>query len=289
MSYETIILQKDGPVAVVTLNRPERMNAFTNEMGSEIIDAMDDTDADDNIRAVIFTGSGDRAYCAGADLGRGADTFNASSRPDKGEYVGDIRRDGGGLVTLRLFQCKKPLICAINGAAVGVGITMTLPMDIRIASSKARFGFVFARRGLVPEAASSWFLPRLVGVSKALEWVYSGRVFDAQEALQGRLVSHLYPPEDLMDSARALALEIAENTSSLSVTLSRHMLWRMLGESHPMAAHQIDSRGIQFLGQGPDAAEGVVSFLEKRPPAFPGKVSQDMPDYFPWWDEPEFK
>lgn len=289
MSYNTITLEKQGAAAIVTLNRPDRMNAFTGKMMHEMISAIDETDADDNVRAVIFTGAGDRAFCAGADLERGADAFNADARPDKGQQESGIRRDGGGLLTLRLFNSKKPLIGAINGAAVGIGATMTLPMDIRLASTTARFGFVFVRRGIVPEAASSWFLPRLVGVSKALEWVYSGRVFGAQEALDGGLVSKLHEPDQLLDAALSIANEIAENTSAVSITLSRHALWRMLGEPHPMMAHRIESRGIQMLGKSADAAEGVNSFLEKRSPDFSNKVSKDMPDYFPWWEEPEFK
>ncbi|MBF2755537.1 MAG: crotonase/enoyl-CoA hydratase family protein [Gammaproteobacteria bacterium AqS3] len=286
MSYESIIFEKRGHSALVTLNRPDRMNAFTGRMAHELIAAIDECDADDDIRAVIFTGAGERAFCAGADLERGADTFKYAA-VDAGEQK--VRRDSGGLVTLRMYESKKPLIAAFNGAAVGIGVTMTLPMDIRIASEGARFGFVFSRRGIVPEAASSWFLPRLVGISQALEWTYSGRVFGVDEALCGGLVTAVHPADELLRAAEVIADEIAENTSSLSVTMIRQMMWKMLGADHPMAAHQVDSRGIAQLGEGPDAAEGVKSFLEKRPPQFAGRISSDLPDVYPWWEEPEFK
>ena len=287
MTYETLIYTSEEPIATIRLNRPERMNAFTTHMGREIAAAVAQAHDDDGIRAIIFTGTGDRAYCAGADLRAGADTFNADSRQEGN--APEIARDSGGVLTLQLFQSNKPLIAAINGAAVGVGVTMTLPMDIRIASTTARFGFVFARRGLVPEAASSWFLPRIVGISKALEWTYSGRVFNAEEALSGGLVRSLHEPHALLDAAREIALEIAANTAPVSIAMTRHMLWRMLGADHPMAAHRVDSRAMRTLGSGADAAEGVTSFLEKRPPQFTGNVNRDMPDFFPWWDEPEFK
>src|SRR3954447_22961105 len=255
-------------------------------MMNEMIDAFDRTDADDDVRAVIVTGRG-RGFCAGADLSGGGDTF---SRGGGGEPAGEqqVPRDGGGMLTLRIFESKKPVIAAVNGPAVGVGVTMTLPMDVRLASDQARFGFVFARRGLVPEAASSWFLPRVVGISQAMEWVMTGRVFPAEEALAGRLVRSLHAPDDLLPAARALALEIAENTSPTSVALSRHMLWRMLGADHPMEAHKLDSRIIWERGRTADAREGVMSFLEKRPADFPMKVSSDMGSFFPWWDERTF-
>ncbi len=295
--FETILYEVDDRVATITLNRPERLNAFNRQMMRDLIDAVDLADADDNVRAVIFTGAG-RGYCAGADLSSGTDTFNADRRSNDSEAErasqqtsdGDLARmrDGGGLLTLRLYECNKPLIAAINGPAVGVGITMTLPMDIRLASTQARIGFVFARRGLVPEACSSYFLPRVVGLSKALEWCFSGRVFDAREALEAGLVRSLHEPNELMGAARSIAAEIAENSSAVSVTMIRHMLWRMLCADHPMEAHKIDSRGIFHLGRGADAREGVASFLEKRPPTFTLKPSQDLPEYFPWWDEPEF-
>ena len=287
--YTQILVDKSEGIATVTLNRPEKMNAFTGTMMNEIIAAMDDIDADDDVRAVIFTGAGDRAFCAGADLTPegGGRVF---SDPTEVSDLSDERvRDGGGRLTLRLFDSTKPLISACNGVAVGVGITMQLPMDIRLASDNARYGFVFARRGIVPEAASSWFLPRLVGVQQALEWCYSGRVFDAQEALAGRLVRSVHPQAELMDVARGLAREIADNTSAVSVAMTRAMMWRLPSEHHPMGAHRIDSRAIYRLSRGKDAAEGIASFLEKREPAYPGRPSKDMPDFYPWWQEPEYK
>ncbi|MCK9521265.1 MAG: crotonase/enoyl-CoA hydratase family protein [Dehalococcoidia bacterium] len=286
MDYEQIAYEVTDRILTITLDRPEKLNAFTGQMMNEMIDAFDRADADDNIRAIIVTGRG-RGFCAGADLSSGSGTFD--NRERGGSLDPTKHRDGGGLLTLRIFESKKPVIAAINGPAVGVGATMTLAMDIRLASNEARMGFVFARRGLVPEAASSWFLTRAVGISKALEWVYSGRVFPAQEALEGGLVRSLHAPEDLLPAARAIAQEIAENTSAISVSLSRHMLWKMLGADHPMEAHKIDSRAILALGQGADAHEGVASFLEKRPPQFKMKVSQDMPDFFPWWQERQFE
>jgi enoyl-CoA hydratase/carnithine racemase len=284
MNYEQILHSVDNGILTLTLNRPDKLNAFTHTMLRELLDALDKADADDEVRVIIVTGAG-RGFCAGADLSAGAGTFNHA---DEDGRNADTHRDGGGLLTLRLYECRKPLIAAINGAAVGVGVTMTLPMDIRLASSEARFGFVFARRGIVPEAASSWFLPRIVGVSQALQWAYSGRVFPAAEALAARLVNEMLAPEDLLPRARAIATEIVENTSAVSVTMIRHMMWRMLSEDHPMAAHRIDSRSIYELGQGADAKEGVSSFLDKRAPKFPGKVSRDMPDFFPWWETPKF-
>jgi enoyl-CoA hydratase/carnithine racemase len=299
MTYETIAYEVDDGVLTITLDRPERLNAFTSTMMREMIDAFDQADADDDVRAVIVTGRG-RGFCAGADLEAGADTFNADARADGTEREADRRaaagdddlaalRDGGGLLTLRIFQSVKPVIAAINGPAVGVGITMTLPMDVRLASTEARMGFVFSRRGLVPEACSTWFLPRVVGISRAAEWCYSGRVFPAAEALEGGLVRSLHPPDELLGAARHLATEIAENTSQLSVALTRQMLWRLLGADHPMEAHKLDSRAIRALGASPEAAEGVMSFLEKRPAAFPGRASSDLPDFYPWWDEPRFE
>lgn len=284
MSYQTIRYDVADGILTLSLHRPERLNAFTGDMMNEMIDAFDRADADDAVRAIIVTGEG-RAFCAGADLGAGGDTFNSEARGNRPE---GIPRDGGGLLTLRIFELKKPIIAAINGPAVGVGVTMTLPMDIRLASENAKFGFVFARRGIVPEACSSYFLPRVVGISQALEWCYSGRVFDASEALAGRLVRSVHGKEDLLPAARAIAREIAENTSPISVTLVRHMMWRMLGADHPMEAHKIDSRGVFYTGKSAEAREGVESFLEKRPPQFPGRVSQDMPAFFPWWQERKY-
>ncbi|MGD8829231.1 MAG: crotonase/enoyl-CoA hydratase family protein, partial [Pseudomonadales bacterium] len=240
--------------------------------------------ANDDVRAIIVTGAG-RGFCAGADLSSGGDTFDADARSDRAPGV---QPDGGGLLTLRIYELKKPIIAAINGPAVGVGVTMTLPMDIRLASDNAKFGFVFARRGIVPEACSSYFLPRVVGINQALEWCYSGRVFPAAEALAGGLIRSIHPAEELLDAAREIAGEIAANTSAISVTLIRQMMWRMLGADHPMEAHKIDSRGVYFTGRSADAKEGVNSFLEKRAAEFPGKVSTDLPEFYPWWDERKF-
>jgi len=284
-----ILVEKADGIATITLNRPDKMNAYTRVMGREIMAAMDDIDADDSVRAVIFTGSGDRAFCAGADLTPegGGQVFSSG---DEVETLSDSRvRDGGGLLTLRLFESKKPLISACNGVAVGVGATMQLAMDIRLASDTARYGFVFARRGIVPEACSSWFLPRIVGISQALEWCYSGRVFDAAEAKDGGLVRSVHAPQDLMHTARSLASEIAENTSALSVAMTRAMMWRLMNTDHPMEAHKIDSKAIYRLSRGADAKEGISSFLDKRRPVYPGKVSEDMPDFYPWWDEREYE
>ena len=257
---------------------------------------LDRADRDDDIRAIIVTGEG-RAFCAGADLSSGADTFDRDARrrpvkrfaDGKVDYSDPNARDGGGQVTLRIFKCLKPVIAAVNGPAVGIGVTMQLAMDIRIASEAARFGFVFSQRGIVPEAASSWFLPRIFGISQALEWCYSGRVFPAQEALAGRLVSKVVPPDQLLPTARALAKEFAAKTAPVSVALIRQMMWRMLGADHPMEAHKIDTRGIVQMGQGPDAYEGVQSFLEKRKPAFTMRPSKDMPEFFPWWQDRPFE
>jgi enoyl-CoA hydratase/carnithine racemase len=289
--FETLYVDIGDKIATITLNRPDKMNAFTGQMMLDMIAAFDLTDSRDDVGAVIVTGAG-RAFCAGADLSQGAKTFdydNRDDRPEKGE-IGSFERirDGGGRMTLRIFESLKPVIGAINGAAVGVGATMQLPMDIRIASESARFGFVFARRGIVPEASSSWFLPRLVGISQALEWCYSGRVFNADEALKGGLVKSLHAPDDLLPAAHAIAREIVDNTAPVSVALTRQMLWRMLGADHPMEAHKIDSRAIFARGQTNDAKEGVMSFLEKRAPTYPDTVSTGMPDFFPWWDERTF-
>ena len=291
-NLETILYSVEDGVATITLNRPEKMNAFTTKMREEICAALDETDADDAVKAVIFTGAGEKAFCAGADLSSGGSTFDYANRNDAKRdetVVSGIYRDGGGLTTLRIYKSLKPVIGAINGAAVGVGVTMQLPMDIRLASTTARFGFVFSRRGIVPEAASSWFLSRAVGLQTALEWCYTGKVFGAEEALQRGLVRSLHAPEDLMPAARALAREIADNTAPVSIALTRQMLWRMAGADDPMRAHMLDSRAIQSRGKSADAKEGVSSFLEKRKPEYPCKVSSDMPDFFPWWDEVRFK
>jgi len=289
MSYSQIKYEVEGPVALVTLHRPEKMNAFTRTMMAELIDAMDEADGDDRVRAVVFTGAGERAFCAGADLTPegGGHVF---SDPNPVEDLSDERvRDGGGRLTLRLFDVKKPLISACNGVAVGVGATMQLPMDMRLASDTARFGFVFARRGITPEAASSWFLPRLVGMPTALEWCMTGRIFDANEALDKGLVRSVHPSSELLDAAFALAHEIAGNTSAVSVAMTRAMLWRLSAAEHPMMAHRIDSRAIYRLSRSADAREGVSSFLEKRAPAYPDTVSGQMPDFYPWWDEPGYR
>lgn len=276
----------DAGVATITLHRPDKLNAFTTTMARELVAAFDATDADEDVRVVLLTGAG-RGFCAGADLGRGGKTFDSNDeqrmaeRADFGTVDG-VPRDGGGVVSLRIAASTKPVIVAVNGPAVGVGATMTLPADIRIAADTARFGFVFARRGLVPEAASSWFLPRIVGISQAMEWVATGRVFDAAEALAGGLVSRVVPAADLLSTARSIAAEIVDNTSAVSVALSRRMLWSMLGADTPWEAHRTDSGAIFRLGQGPDAAEGVTSFLEKRPPEFPARVADHL-DVVPAW------
>ena len=292
MSYEQITAEIEDGILTIRLNRPDRLNAWTPTMGRELIAAFDAADADDDVRAIIVTGAG-RGFCAGADLEGGGATFDWRERHggEGGERHGgdDIPRDGGGQFTLRVFDCAKPVIAAINGSAVGVGATMTLPMDIRLAADDARIGFVFARRGIVPEAGSSWFLPRVVGISQAMEWVATGRVFSAQEALAGRLVRSLHPKDELLDTARALALEIAENTAPVSVALARQMMWRMLGAEHPMLAHRADSRGMFYRGQSADAAEGITSFLEKRPARFPDRVSDGLPDIMPGWTAPDFQ
>ena len=294
MAFEQIKYEIADNILTITLNRPDKMNAFTHKMQNELIEAFDKADADDTVRAIIVTGAG-KAFCAGADLSEGGATFDRAARPDRKtaplrpngevEWSDDAVRDGGGRVTLRMYKCLKPVIGAINGAAVGIGVTMQLAMDIRIASENARFGFVFARRGIVPEAASSWFLPRIVGISQALEWCYSGRVFDAKEALNGRLVSKVLPADELIPAARALAREIAENSAPVSVALIRQMMWRLSALADPMEAHKIDSRGIYSRGASLDVKEGVMAFLDKRPAKFTQTVSKDMPSYYPWWEE----
>jgi enoyl-CoA hydratase/carnithine racemase len=285
MEFQDILYEVSEGIATITLNRPDKLNAFTGRMMHEIISALDITDADDDVKVVIFTGAG-RAYCAGADLSSGGDTFSKGGSDVQTKQ--GVPRDGGGLVSLRIFNSQKPVIGVINGAAVGVGVTMTHPMDFRLASDSAKFGFVFAKRGIVPEACSSYFLPRLVGISQATEWVYTGRVFGAEEALAGGLVRSVHAGDDLMKTARGIAREIADNTAPVSVAMSRRMLWQMLGASHPMEAHRADSRGIMERGRSADSKEGVVSFLEKRSAVYPDKVSDGLPDIFPQWQEPEF-
>ena len=284
MAYEQIATEVVDRILTITLNRPERLNAWTATMCRELMAAFDEADADDGIGAVIVTGAG-RGFCAGAVLAGGGDTFNWRERAQAGAPP----RDNGGEFTLRVFACTKPVIAAINGPAVGVGATMTLPMDVRLASEDARMGFVFARRGIIPEACSSWFLPRVVGINRAMEWVATGRVFSAQEALEAGLVRSLHPSEELIGAARALAAEIVENSAPVSVALARRLMWRMLGADHPMAAHRADSRGMLARGQSADAAEGVTSFLEKRPAQFVDRVSDGLPEVMPRWVEPEFE
>lgn len=298
MAFTEIALDIEGPIATITLDREAKLNAFIGTMMNELIEAFDITDADDSVRAVIVTGRG-RAFCAGADLSAGAATFDyeklAGKRSgpvrDDGsiDYSHEAVRDGGGRVTLRIFKSLKPVIAAVNGPAVGIGVTMQLAMDVRMASESARFGFVFARRGIVPEAGSSWFLSKLVGLPQALEWCMTGRVFGAEEALKGGLVRSVHAADDLLPAARALALEIAENTAPVSVALTRQMLWRMAGAESPWDAHRLDSRAIYARGRAGDAKEGVVSFLEKRAPVYPDKVSTDMPDFYPWWEQEAYR
>ncbi|HEB91633.1 MAG TPA: enoyl-CoA hydratase [Deltaproteobacteria bacterium] len=287
-ALETIRIEKAGGVAVVTLDRPERLNAFTMQMAQDWFTVLDDVDEDDDVRAVIVTGAG-RGFCAGADLGGGAATFDPAKAAPPGDGKASEHRDEGGLLTLRIFRCRKPIIAAVNGPAVGVGVTSILPMDIRLASTKARFGFVFARRGVVPEACSSWFLPRVVGINQAMEWVATGRVFDAEEARAGGLVSEVLEPDALLPRARELAREIAENTSAVSVALARQMMWQMLGASHPMEAHRLDSKAMNYMGAREDSREGVMSFLEKRPPRFAMRVSRDFPEDIGLREEPPYE
>jgi enoyl-CoA hydratase/carnithine racemase len=292
--FTTLTLENRDGIALVTFNRPEKMNTFNPVVMSEMLQVFDVTDADDSIRAVIVTGAG-KAFCAGADLGTaGGDTFNYQKRDSGMEIIENgIRRDGGGRVVLRIFKSLKPVIAAVNGAAVGVGVTMQLPMDFRLASTKAKFGFVFSRRGITPEACSSWFLPRLVGMPAALDWVYSGRVFTADEALQKGLVQSLHEPDDLLPAAFELAKQVTAHSAPVSVALSRQMMWRMMGAAHPMDAHLVDSRALQARGQQADVKEGIASFMDKREPAFPNRVSADMPEFFDGGlfpgGEPEFR
>jgi enoyl-CoA hydratase/carnithine racemase len=286
MAPQQIRTELEDRVLTITLNRPERLNAWTPTMMAELLDAFDRVEADDEVRAVVITGAG-RGFCAGADLEAGGATFDWRERErDAGV---DVPRDGGGRLVLRVFDCTKPVIAAINGPAVGVGATMTLPMDIRLAAEEARIGFVFARRGIVPEACSSWFLPRVVGISRAMEWVSTGRVFSAGEAHEGGLVRSVHPAGELLDAAYDLAREIADNSAPVSVALARRMLWRMLGAEHPMLAHRVDSRAMFSRGQSGDAREGISAFLEKRPAQFPDRVSDGLPDVFPGWSAPAFE
>ena len=296
MPYETVLTDVSENIFTITINRPDRLNALNTQMIHDLLAAFDEADADDAVRAIIVTGAG-RAFCAGADLSTGSATFDRASRPDRPQVPNgpdgqpdlshENARDGGGRITLRIFNCRKPVIAAVNGPAVGIGVTMLLPMDVRIASSEARFGFVFSQRGIVPEAASSWFLPRIVGIAQALDWCFSGRVFGADEALEGGLVSRVVAPGELIATARQIARSYSEKTSPVSVALIRQMMWRMLGAPHPMEAHRIDSRAMFHRGRGADVKEGIASFLEKRPPRFTDTVSGQMPD-LPWGEEPRY-
>jgi enoyl-CoA hydratase/carnithine racemase len=280
VTYTTIETQRHGGVLLVRLNRPDRLNAYNLDMLDDLLRVYDEADADNDVRAIVVTGSG-RAFCAGADLEKAGNTF--ARKPSDQPH-----RDSGGLLNLRTYQLTKPVIAAINGPAVGVGATMTLPMDIRLAADTAKMGFVFARRGIVADGCASWFLPRVVGVSTALEWTLSGRVFDAAEALRAGLVRSLHPADELVPAALELANEIAEHTSAVSVTLNRQLMWRMLGADHPMAAHEVESRALAHVGGTADAREGVESFLEKRPARYPCRVPADLPDFYPWWPDREF-
>ena len=298
MSYETIKYEIAEQILTITLNRPEKLNVFNPTMHRELRDALDRAEADDDVRTVIVTGEG-RAFCAGADLSVGADIFDVDARSGPAKRLSDGKIDynhpnvrdidRAGQLTLRIFKFLKPIIAAINGPAIGMGITIPLAMDIRIASETARFGFVFSQRGISPEANSSWFLPRIVGIEQALEWCYTGRVFPAQEALAARLVSRVVPPDQLLPTARSVAREIAQKTAPVSVALIRQMMWRMLGADDPMEAHKIESRAIYTRGRSADSKEGVMSFLEKRPAVFKDRVSSDMPDFYPWWTDRQYK
>lgn len=277
MDFEQILYEVDDRIATITLNRPDKLNAWTVVMMGELIKAFDMADKDDNVLAIIMTGAG-RGYCAGADL----DPNNIPTR-HKDLKPGEVPRDTAGQFTLKVYDAKKPVIAAINGPAVGVGVTMTLPMDIRIASDTARFGFVFNRRGMVPEGCSTWFLPRILGFSQAAEWMLTGRVFSAREALEGGLISKILPPEKLLPTAREMALEIVDNNSIISTALTRQMMWSMLCADHPMEAHKIESKCLHYMSQSRDFMEGVESFLQKRPPKFAMRPNKDMPDFYPWW------
>lgn len=286
MEYKAITSEVKDRILTITLNRPEKLNAFNDDMYNDLLNAMDNADADDNVRAIIVTGEG-RAFCAGMDLEKGSDTFNYDDMDEHADW--SKYRDIGGILALRFFQSTKPMIAAINGPAVGVGITMTLPMDIRLASQDAKMGFVFVRRGVIPDGCANWFLPKLVGVGQSLEWLMSGKIFSATEARQGGLIRGTYPADQLLNAARKIALDIAENTSAVSVALTRQLVWRMAGADHPIEAHKIETRGFYYAGKSEDAKEGIMSFLEKRKPNFLNSPVKDMPPFYPWWNEPEFE
>ena len=283
MDFQNILLEQRDNIAVLFLNRPNKLNAFTFSMMEEIISALDFLEADDSVHAVIITGKG-RAFCAGADLSSGQETFNPSF-DDFAVQENDFRRDSGGILTLRMYKFLKPIVVACNGPAVGIGASMQLAADIRLASDQARFGFVFNNRGIVPDACSSWFLPKIVGISRALELTYSGRIIDAQEALQLNLVSSIHDSENLLSNAVDIAKKMVQNSAPVSISLTRQMLWRSLESSGPYDAHVIESKAIDSRGASEDAKEGVSSFLEKRPAEFKNKVSSDMPEFFPWWKD----
>ncbi len=284
-SYDLIACEIDGTTLVVTLNRPDKLNAYTGAMGTEIEDAFRKADEDDAIRAIVVTGAG-RAFCAGADVSGGAKSFDTSGEHGAGVFGNRFRegapRSGTGFVDA-IFRCRKPSIAAINGAAVGVGITLTLPMDVRIAAKGAKIGFIFARRGLVPEAGSAWFLPKIVGLPQALRWSLSGRTFESEEALRGGLVSETVEPADLLARAKEIAQELTSETSAVSVALTRQLLWRFAGAPDPFGLLQIDGPMSRERGSHGDVREGVAAFLEKRAAEFPGRVTADMPSQYPWW------
>ena len=282
MDFKYIKCVVEDHILTLVLNRPDRLNAVHDGMLNEMIAGFDEADRNDEVRVVIVTGAG-RAFCAGADLAKRGDTWDYRT-----EKLED-HRDSGGTVALRIFESKKPVIAAINGPAVGFGITMTLPMDIRIAAENSKMGFVFTRRGIVPDACCTWFLPRIVGINRAAEWTLTGRIFSPKEALENGLVSRIEKPENLMQTAREIAREISDNTSPVAITLTRQLLWRMLGADHPMDAHKIDSKCMYYMGRSPDSTEGALSFFEKRPPTFRMKPSSDLPDFYPWWPDRPFK
>lgn len=286
MGYEAITYAVADAIATVTLNRPDSMNAITPTMLDELVQVFGEADADPEVRAIVVTGTG-RAYCAGADVSGGSKSFDA----DSAGWADDIDefRDGGGLLTLKIFESTKPVIGAINGVAAGLGATMLLPMDILLASETARIGFVFAKRGIVPEACATWFLPKKVGIGTATEWCFTGRLIPAQDAQKAGLVRSVHAPEDLLPAAYALAREITENSAPVAVGMIRQMLWRFAGAEHPMDAHRIDSKVNYELGKSADVTEGITAFLEKRSPHFSGRLPQDAPSVYPWWVEPAFR
>ena len=273
MSATTLLTSIENKVMTIVLNRPEVLNAYNLAMHAELLAAFDVADADDDVRVVIITGAG-RGFCAGMDLGAGGDTFNRT-----GNQSLESHRDGGGELTQRIFKLRKPTIAAINGPATGVGLTMTLACDFRLASETSKMGFVFAQRGIAPDACSSWFTPRVVGISKALDWFLTGRVFSAQEAFDGGLVSELLAPVALLPRAHEIARSIADKTSAVSAAIVRRLLWQMLGAADPEDAFRKESMALYYMGGAADAREGVTSFLEKRPANFTMSVANDFPTF----------